>query len=165
MEVLARWCRRRVGPSFGAEEAAGEEELADLMRLELCVVSDHFGMGQDAGTMEAVSDGMDADEKAKHLAASVTGKGTFGWPAVAEEPTLPREPGRLQKAYPLDLPMGVGGPHDVRPREVTRAEHAQHLLRLQSGRCVAGARQHRLVWALTNSVLLEEAGGRGFAVH
>ena len=48
---------------------------------------------------------------------------------------------------------------------MTRAEHAQHVLRLQNGQCVAGARQHRLVWALTNSVLLEEAGGKGFAVH
>ena len=39
------------------------------------------------------------------------------------------------------------------------------MLRLQNGQCVGGARQHRLVWALVNGVLLEEASGRGYAVH
>ena len=61
--------------------------------------------------------------------------------------------------------MGIGDAHDPRPREVTQHEHAQHMLRLYNGQCVAGARQHRLVWALVNSVLLEESAGRGHAVH
>ena len=50
-------------------------------------------------------------------------------------------------------------------KELTRPEHAQHLLRLVNGQCVTGAREHRIVWALVNHVLLEEAAGRGYAVH
>ena len=34
VEALAKWCRRRAGPAFGAEEAEDEAELADLVRLE-----------------------------------------------------------------------------------------------------------------------------------
>ena len=60
-----------MGAGFGAAEVADAAELADLMRLELCAVSEHFGVGHDAGTMEAVPDGMDADEKARQTAASV----------------------------------------------------------------------------------------------
>ena len=61
--------------------------------------------------------------------------------------------------------MGIGGLHDDTPRQVSPAEHVQHLLRLLSGRVVNGLRGHRLVWALVNSVLVGEAAGKGFAVH
>ena len=61
--------------------------------------------------------------------------------------------------------MGIGDLHDERPRQVSPGEHAQHLLRLRSGRIVNGLRGHRIVWALVNSVLVGEAAGKGFAVH
>ena len=61
--------------------------------------------------------------------------------------------------------MGVGDPREMRPVEVKREEHAQHMLRLVNGQCVSGCRHHRLVWALVNGVMLEEAGGKGFAVQ
>ena len=163
--VLARWCRRRVGPDYGAGEVADLEELADLMRLELCAVSVHFGMGENAGAMEAAPDGMDADEEARMTAFRAAGKEVVGWPGVGEEPTQARQPGRLPKSFPLEFPMGLGGVHDPRPRAVGQHEYTQHMLRLQSGQCVAGARQHRLVWALVNGVLLDEAAGKGYAVH
>merc|ERR1712061_761724 len=70
IDVLAKWCRLRVSSGIGGDEVADEEELADFMRLELCAVSEHFGMGQDAGAMEAVPDGMDADKKAQQVPAS-----------------------------------------------------------------------------------------------
>ena len=99
------------------------------------------------------------------LGLTVAGKGVVSFPGVAEEPTLPRAHGRLCKAFPLDLPMGVGDLYEERPKDVTPFEHAQHLLRLSTGHCVSSARQHRLVWALVNGVLLSEASGKGYAVH
>ena len=88
-----------------------------------------------------------------------------GWPSRADDATLPRHPGRFEKSFPLEFPMGIGGPHSDTPRQVSPAEHVQHLLRLLSGRIVNGLRGHRLVWALVNSVLVGEAAGKGFVVH
>ena len=42
---------------------------------------------------------------------------------------------------------------------------AQHMLRLWGGWCVHGLRGHRLVWALVNTVLLEESRGKGYVVQ
>ena len=61
--------------------------------------------------------------------------------------------------------MGVGDLRDERPRKVTTAEWVQHMLRYHWGQFVNGMRGHRVVWAMVNSMLLEEAGGKGFAVH
>ena len=80
--------------------------------------------------MEGAPDVLDADEDARRLGLTVAGKGVVGYPGVAEEPTLPRAHGRLCKAFPLDLPMGVGDLYEERPRVVTPFEHAQHLLSL-----------------------------------
>ena len=93
----------------------------------------------------------------------------YGWPSRSDEATLPRQPGRFPKAFPLEFPMGIGGLHDEQVLQgafqVSPAEHVQHLLRLMSGRVVNGLRGHRLVWALVNSVLAGEAAGKGFVVH
>ena len=104
-----------------------------------------------------VADDDDAMRMAQHVA--------YGWPSRRDEPTLPRHPGRFAKAFPLELPMGIGDLHEDRPRPVSPEEHVQHLLRLRTGRVVNGERGHRLVWALVNSVLVGEAAGKGFAVH
>ena len=61
--------------------------------------------------------------------------------------------------------MGMGDTLDPRPREVPFTECVQHLLRLRSGVAVRGNHGHRLIWALTNKMLLMEASGKGFAVH
>ena len=42
---------------------------------------------------------------------------------------------------------------------------AQHLLRLWGGPCVHGLRVHRLVWAITNMLLLQETRGKGYVVQ
>ena len=44
------------------------------------------------------------------------------------------------------------------------AEWVQHLLRCDTGQFVDGRREHRVVWAMVNTVLLSEAAGKGFAV-
>ena len=90
----------------------------------------------------------------------------YGWPSRADEATVPRQPGRFTKSFPLEFPMGIGDlDDDSRTRKVLPAEAVQHLLRLISGRVVNGERGHRLVWALVNTVLVGEAAGKGFAVH
>ena len=61
--------------------------------------------------------------------------------------------------------MGVADLHDERPRKVTTAEWVQHMLRYHHGQFVSGVRGHRVVWAMVNKMLLEEARGKGFAVQ
>ena len=83
-----------------------------------------------------------------------------------------RAPGRIERAFPLEFPMGIGGLFDdVRDEEGTSLRSvparvwAQHLFRLWDGSCVHGLRGHRLVWAVMNTVLLEEARGKGYIVQ
>ena len=83
-----------------------------------------------------------------------------------------RDPGRIERAFPLEFPMGIGGLFDdVRDEESTSLRRvparvwAQHLFRLWDGSCVHGLRGHRLVWAVMNTVLLEEARGKGYIVQ
>ena len=80
--------------------------------------------------------------------------------------------GRLERSHPLEFPMGIGGLRDEerddeqsRLRPVPARAWAQHLLRLWGGHCVHGLRGHRLVWAITNTVLLEETRGKGRVVQ
>ena len=88
-----------------------------------------------------------------------------GWPTVDTEPTAPRDVGRFPKSFPLEFPMGIADLYDSRPVPVTPAEWAQHLLRYWTGQFVSSAREHRVVWAMVNTVLLSEAAGKGAAVH
>ena len=83
-----------------------------------------------------------------------------------------RDPGRIERAFPLEFPMGIGGLFDdVRDEESTSLRRvparvwAQHLFRLWDGSCIHGLRGHRLVWAVMNTVLLEEARGKGYIVQ
>ena len=62
--------------------------------------------------------------------------------------------------------MGLADPCDPeRPRKVSRKDHVQHLLRYRTGHFVEGRRGHRIIWTLVNSELVNEAAGKGFAVH
>ena len=61
--------------------------------------------------------------------------------------------------------MGVADLYDERPRKVTTAEWVQHMLRYHHGQFVSGVRGHRVVWAMVNRMLLEEARGKGYAVQ
>ena len=79
-----------------------------------------------------------------------------------DEPTQMRAPGRFAKSFPLKFPMGIADLHDERDIPVTAAEYTQHLFRLP---WTWDPRGERLAWALVNTVLLQEARGKGFAVY
>ena len=62
--------------------------------------------------------------------------------------------------------MGEGDPFDEqRPIPVSVADCVQHLFRHRRGLCVRGLAAKRVIWALQNLALLEEASGKGFAVQ
>ena len=61
--------------------------------------------------------------------------------------------------------MGVPDLFDERTFKVSPAEWGQHLLRYHTGQFVDGFREHRVVWAIVNTVLMSEAKGKGHAVH
>ena len=44
---------------------------------------------------------------------------------------------------------------------VTAAEWMQHMIRYHTGQFVCGARGHRIVWAMVDTVLIGEASGKG----
>ena len=58
--------------------------------------------------------------------------------------------------------MGIADLHDDRPIDVSAAEYVQHLFRLP---WTWGPHGDRLAWALVNTVLLQEARGKSFAVY
>ena len=61
--------------------------------------------------------------------------------------------------------MGVADLSDERPRKVSTVEWVQHLLRYRWGQFARGGRGHRVLWAMVNRMLLEEARGKGYAVQ
>jgi hypothetical protein len=61
--------------------------------------------------------------------------------------------------------MGLADLYDDRCRDVSAPEWVQHLLRHASGMFVQGLRGHREVWAFVNTLLLQEAQGKGHAVQ
>ena len=160
--ALVRWCREVVSPRFGGDELETLEELADFLRVELRVVQEHFFDGRSAAVMEEMPDGVDVDVAAVKAAEKVV----FGFPGQDDAPTAFAAVGRLERAHALEFPMGIGGLFDdARPRGVSPRIWAQHLLRLWGGWCVHGVRGHRLVWAVVNTVLLQEARGKGYIVQ
>jgi hypothetical protein len=89
----------------------------------------------------------------------------YGWPSVEQEATLPRNVGRFPKSFPVDFPMGIADLYDDRLWKVSPWEWAQHMLRYWTGHFVSKRREHRVVWAIVNTVLMHEAAGKGVAVH
>ena len=135
------------------------------MRMEFKIVHERFGVIDSSGAMEDGVTRPDVDVEAEEAArriAGMTGKVTFGWHGVSDDPSGMREVGRFERAHPLEFPMGIGGLYDdKRERPPTARLWAQHMLRLWGGWCVHGLHGHRLVWALVNTVLLEESRGKG----
>ena len=70
------------------------------------------------------------------------------------------------RSFPLQFMMGEGDLYDsTRPIPVTAPEWAQHMLRYARGTLVKDLQGQRVVWAIVNHVLLQEARGKGFVVH
>ena len=168
---LARWCRMTI-EGFGHGDFVSVEDLAEYMRLEFVMVSEQHTRVTSMGGMEDDSQGQDVDTERRALAEDIvggtTGKVNFGWHSISEEPSGVREVGPFEKRHPLEFPMGIGGLYDDLRSEERRPSArvwAQHLLRLWGGWCVHGLRGHRLVWAIVNTVLLQETRGKGFAAQ
>jgi len=88
------------------------------------------------------------------------------WPTIEAHPTDAWCDGRFVKAFPLEFPMGVADLHQERLRsDFTAAAWAQHLFRYFDGRFLRSSRGHRVVWAIFNTVLREQAHGVGSVVH
>ena len=142
----------------GEGVVAEREDLESRVLEEIVAAAGMFGDGArgtvQQGERTAAAEEADAEDYARSLA--------YGWPAVHDEPTLPRAPGRFAKSFPLKFPMGIADLHDDRPIEVSAAEYVQHLFRLP---WTWGPHGDRLAWALVNTVLLQEARGNSFAVY
>ena len=179
VHALARWCREVVGGRFAdTDDFVSLEDLAEYMRVELQIVQEQSASVRASCALEGELDGLDVDESARqaaeHLAAVAprAGKAVYSWHKIEQDPSGMRDPGRIERAHPLEFPMGIGGLFDdVRDEESTRLRPvparvwSQHMLRLWGGTCVHGLRGHRLVWAVTNMVLLQEARGKGYIVQ
>jgi len=160
---LVLWCRSQKDLAEFAADDVECQDLADEVEAEMRIVSEHFLMSA-RGCMEAAPESNDVEAEALHLAESLAAP-EVGWPRVAEEPTAYKATGRFTRALPLSFPMGVADMYDIRHHAVTEAEWVQHMFRHAAGLCVQGLRGHREVWAFVNTILLQEAAGKGFAVQ
>ena len=82
-------------------------------------------------------------EDAEEIVLSLARELLYGWPAVDRTPSGMRSPGHFPKSFPLEFPLGIGDLWEERPRKVSAAEWAQHLLRYFTGQFVSGIRGHR----------------------
>ena len=159
--LLAWWLKTHIGDGFAVDGDGDLDTLEDQVRMEINIADAHDGAVGATGAMEMEALGEDPGEAAVKQAQTLV----YGWPSVEQEATLPRNVGRFPKSFPLDFPMGIADFWGARPRAVKSSEWVQHMLRLADGRCAQGLRGHRVVWAMVNTALIEEASGKGFAVH
>ena len=132
--ALARWCRSVARVDFGGDEFADAAELAGYLRMEFKIVHERYGVIDSSGAMEDGVTCPDVDveaEEAVRRIAGVTGKVTFGWYGVSDDPSGMHEVRCSERAHPLEFPMGIGGLYDdKRERPPTARLWAQHMLRL-----------------------------------
>jgi hypothetical protein len=159
--ALSGWLWSRLRGRFSKDDLDDEYDFSARLSLEFAVVAGRDDSFRSTGCAEAPLGSCDPDRDPQATVDYVLN----GWPRVDEQPTVYRGSGRFPKSYPLEFPMGLADLWDKRPRDVTVAEWVQHMLRLLDGRMVQGLRGHRVVWAMVNTLLLSEAGGKGFVVH
>lgn len=171
VSALATWCKMTI-EGFGGDDFKTIDDLAEYMQMEFRMASEQHARNTSVGGMDDGAAEGDVDVERRTLAEAIAGvsggKVNFGWHGVADEPSGMRDVGRFEKAYPLEFPLGIGGLYDDRRHPTRRPSArvwAQHMLRLWGGWCIHGVRGHRLVWAIVNTVLLEETRGKGFAVQ
>ena len=159
--LLAWWLKAHIGDGFAVDGAVDLDTLEDQVRMEINVAEAHDGAVGATGAMETDALGEDPGEAALKQAQTLV----YGWPSVEQEATLPRNVGRFPKSFPLDFPTGIADLYDDRLWKVAPWEWAQHMLRYWTGHFVSKRREHRVVWAIVNTVLMHEAAGKGVAVH
>lgn len=145
----------------GLGRVAARQVLLEDVEEELAITGAHFRTMESSAPVELEGNYVDEGKEAEQTLENMV----YGWPSRQGDPTGMREPGRFEKAFPLEFPMGVGGPFDDRPRAVPLGEHVQHLLRIRDGRIVNDLRGHRVVQALVNTDLVVNASGKTYAAH
>ena len=160
---LADWCLQNVDVKSDCAKAfdRSREELIDCLGFELAVVADRFTYESASAYMEEKEDALDPSMEAKKLAQELT----LGWPEVSHEPVFVRASNRFVCSFPLEYPMGLADPNADRKFKVPSLEYNQHMIRHSSGSFVNGSRGHRVLWALVNSQLLEEARSKCCGVY
>ena len=140
-----------------------EEELLDELRFEIVIAGSGkaSAQGTDTGCVREEVGAEDEEAEAMRTAEKLV----YGWPSKAADPTGARSIGRFVKAFPLEFPMGIGDLYEDRPRKVSPQVWVQHLLRYRTGQFVGGSRGQRVLWAMVNMLLLEEARGKGFGIY
>ena len=162
--ALMAWLSAKLGENFNHRGSTDADVLLDEARFEFAILEDLDGdVGvRCTGAMEATDGGHDPEQESFEIAENIV----YGWPKVDQDPTQRMSPGRFVKSFPLKFPMGVGDLRDPQRRhKVTGPEWLQHLLRYNNGWMTSGGDGSRLLWAMVNTILLEEAAGKGFAVH
>ena len=145
----------------GETEADRVQFVADLVAVEVDCVRGYVRTWRGTGAVGAREPTNVADTLREHVADVV-----HPWPSISEEPHPERADGRFVKAFPLEFPMGQGDPRQPRLRSDFRiADAVQHLLRYETGHLLRANRGHRVVWALFNTSLREQAYERGSLVH
>jgi len=132
---------------------------------ELAIVSKRMSGVDTDCCRTRLSEGQSLDEEDAEALDYLQGL-VRGWPSKAADPTPLRSAGRFVKSFPVDFRMGMGDLYDsLRLLKVSAAEWVQHLLRYWTGHFVGGMRGQRVVWAMVNTLLLEEARSRGFGIY
>ena len=160
---LADWCLQNIDIKSDCAKLfdRSREELIDCLGFELAVVADRFTYESASAFMEEKEDSLDPSMEAKKLAQELT----LGWPEVSNEPVFVRASNRFVCSFPLEYPMGLADLHADRKFKVSSPEYNQHMIRHFSGAFVNGSRGHRVLWALVNSQLLEEARSKCCGVY
>ena len=138
----------------GLEDAEIRTRLCGDILEEVAKVQAYLDSYKSSGLVpEPARQGV-ADEVAD-VCDDAVGK-RYPWPVVEKTPVPANEEGRFAKAFPLELPMGVGDLRQPQLREdFTPVEWAQHKLRYFDGRFVSTSRGHRVTWAIFDTVVLE----------
>ena len=124
------------------------------LREFLYVAGELAGTGRGEGAMEVRQDGRDPAGELEAALRNVA----LGWPVIDKTAVGAGEDGRFVCSHPLQFPMGEGDLYDsTRPIPVSAPEWSQHLLRYARGMIVWDIHGQRLVWAIVNHVLLQEA--------
>lgn len=165
---LATWCLAKKSEGhFENDEMLkaafdrDREELVDCLGFELAIVADRFVYEKSTAYLDSRQSATDPSDEARRMVDELV----LGWPTVKEDPVFIRAVNRFVCCFPLEYPMGIADMYEDRTHKVQPADYVQHMLRHYSKAFVNGARGHRVLWALVNTQLLQEARQKCFGVY
>ena len=88
------------------------------------------------------------------------------WPSISETPAKFDEIGKFVKSFPLEFPMGLGDYYQSHLRsDFNMRDWLQHKIRYYDGRFVSSNRAHRIIWAMFNQALMDDASRASAIFH